>query len=59
MTEERTSEERTPDAASTKPAVEDAASTVGTGSVLGIGCLLVVVVLVALAIAYRLFGGSW
>jgi hypothetical protein len=34
-------------------------STVGTGSVLGLGCLVVVVVLVLLAIAFRLLGGRW
>ncbi len=34
-------------------------STVGTGSVLGIGCLVVVVLLVLVALIYRWLGGTW
>jgi hypothetical protein len=45
--------------AAAESAAEDAVSTVGTGSVLGIGCLIVVVLLIAIAIAFRWFGGSW
>jgi hypothetical protein len=34
-------------------------STVGTGSIIGLGCLALVAVLVVVAIAYRLLGGTW
>lgn len=34
-------------------------STVGTGSILGLGCLAMVMVLVVIAIAFRALGGSW
>jgi len=34
-------------------------TTVGTGSVLGIGCLVAVVLLVVIAFAFRLLGGTW
>jgi hypothetical protein len=45
--------------ATTDASAGDALSTVGTGSVLGIGCLVVVVLLIVIAIAFRWFGGSW
>jgi hypothetical protein len=38
---------------------DESLETVGTGSMLGIGCLIVVVVLVLLAIASRWFGVTW
>jgi hypothetical protein len=34
-------------------------TTVGTGSVLGLGCVVAVVVLVLVAVAIRWFGGGW
>ena len=34
-------------------------STVGTGSALGIGCLILVVLFVVIAVAWRLLGGGW
>lgn len=34
-------------------------TTVGTGSVLGIGCLVAVILLVLIAFAFRKFAGSW
>lgn len=34
-------------------------STVGTGSMLGIGCLIAVVLLVVIALAFRWIGGTW
>ena len=34
-------------------------TTVGTGSMLGIGCLVTVILLVLVAIAIRWFAGSW
>jgi len=34
-------------------------TTVGTGSMLGIGCLVTVILLVLVAIAVRWFAGSW
>ena len=34
-------------------------TTVGTGSMLGIGCLVVVILLVLVAFAIRWFAGSW
>jgi hypothetical protein len=38
---------------------EEPIETVGTGSMLGIGCLIVVALLVLLAIASRWFGVTW
>ncbi len=34
-------------------------TTVGTGSMLGIGCLVTVILLVLVAFAIRWFAGSW
>jgi hypothetical protein len=34
-------------------------TTVGTGSMLGIGCLVTVILLVLVAFAVRWFAGSW
>jgi hypothetical protein len=34
-------------------------TTVGTGSVLGLGCVVTVIVLVLAALAIRWFGGGW
>ena len=34
-------------------------TTVGTGSMLGIGCLVTVILLVIVAFAIRWFAGSW
>ena len=34
-------------------------TTLGTGSVLGIGCLVAVILLVLVAFAIRRFAGSW
>ena len=34
-------------------------TTVGTGSVLGIGCLVAVILFVLIAFAFRRFAGSW
>jgi hypothetical protein len=48
------------DVAVEAPMPEEAnASTVGTGSVIGIGCILVVLAFVLLAVAYRWWGGTW
>ena len=38
---------------------EAAASTVGTGSTLGVGCLIVVILFVAVAFAARYLFGLW
>jgi hypothetical protein len=34
-------------------------TTVGTGSMLGLGCVMVVIVLVLVAFAVRWFAGGW
>ena len=34
-------------------------STVGTGSALAIGCIVLAVILVLIALAYRWLGGPW
>jgi hypothetical protein len=34
-------------------------TTVGTGSMLGLGCVVIVILLVLVALAIRWFGGSW
>jgi hypothetical protein len=48
------------DAAVEAPMPEDpSASTVGTGSFIGIGCILIVLAFVLLALAYRWWGGTW
>jgi hypothetical protein len=36
-----------------------ASSTVGTGSMLGLGCVVMVILLVLVALAIRRFAGSW
>jgi hypothetical protein len=36
-----------------------APDTVGTGSVLGIGCLAAVILLVLVALVFRWIGGGW
>ena len=36
-----------------------ASTTVGTGSVLGLGCVVAVIVLVLVALAIRWFTGGW
>lgn len=41
------------------PLGESEAPTVGTGSAIGVGCLILVVVLVLAALAYRWLGGTW
>jgi hypothetical protein len=35
------------------------ASTVGTGSMLGLGCVAMVILLVLVALAIRWFAGGW
>jgi hypothetical protein len=34
-------------------------TTVGTGSMLGLGCVVIVILLVLVALAIRWFGGGW
>jgi hypothetical protein len=34
-------------------------TTVGTGSMLGLGCVVIVILLVLVALAIRRFGGGW
>ena len=34
-------------------------TTVGTGSMLGLGCVVIVILLVVLALAIRRFAGGW
>lgn len=36
-----------------------AQTTIGTGSMLGLGCLVVVALFVLFALAYRWLGGTW
>ena len=36
-----------------------ASTTVGTGSMLGLGCVVMVILLVLIALAIRWFAGSW
>jgi hypothetical protein len=36
-----------------------ASTTVGTGSVLGLGCVVAVILLVLVALAIRWFAGGW
>ena len=36
-----------------------ASSTVGTGSMLGLGCVVIVILLVLVALAIRRFAGGW
>ena len=36
-----------------------ASTTVGTGSMVGLGCVIIVILLVLIALAIRWFAGSW
>jgi hypothetical protein len=41
------------------PLDAEASTTVGTGSVLGLGCVVAVILLVLVALAIRWFTGGW
>jgi len=41
------------------PSQPTVSTTVGTGSVLGLGCVVAVIVLVLAALAIRWFAGGW
>jgi hypothetical protein len=51
--------ERGPDGQPAVPPDPVVSTTLGTGSVLGIGCLVAVTLLVLVAFAIRWFAGSW
>lgn len=41
------------------PPDPEQSTTVGTGSMLGLGCIVTVILLVFVALAIRWFGGGW
>jgi hypothetical protein len=51
--------QRAVDAERVAPHRESTVSTVGTGSVLAIGCIVLALLLVLIALAYRWLGGTW
>jgi len=57
--ETRSDPDRGPDDQPAVPTDRVVSTTLGTGSVLGIGCLVAVILLVLVAFAIRWFGGSW
>jgi hypothetical protein len=55
----RSDPDSNPDLGSDVPPDPGVSTTIGTGSTLGIGCLITVILLVLVAFAIRWFAGSW